>query len=187
MKKVPIKVQTPKLTLNSKILKAKEANILMTKILPKKLRKKKFKILFRANKDGFSGNMFHSKCDNRGATVTIIQSTTGNIFGGYTALPWTSNGSWAQDMKAFLFLLKSTTSNKPRMFPINAATNSVYHNASYGPTFGANHDLHICNNCNTANGSYTNLGGSYGTSVDKHILAGSRNFMVRDYEVWLVK
>merc|ERR1712083_168381 len=135
-----------------------------------------------------AGSQFHAKCNGKGETLTIIESTNGNIFGGYTALPWSSSGQWAVDNKAFLFLLKSTSSSKPRVFKVNNATNSVYHNGSYGPTFGANHDLHISNACNTNQTSYTNLGGSYiAAHSNKHVLAGSRNFMVKDYEVWQLK
>merc|ERR1712130_668685 len=100
-----------------------------------------------------------------------------------------STNQYCVDHKSFLFLLKSAQKGvKPQVFNLQNATNSVYHHSSYGPTWGSNHDLHICNNCNSANGSYTNLGGSFAnTAGSQHILAGSRNFMVKDYEVWLLK
>jgi len=185
----PLKVQTPKMLLASKILKNKESSILLNKILNKKLRRKKFKLLFRASKHGFAGTTFHSMCNGKGATLVIVASTTGNIFGGYTSMPWASTNQYCVDHKSFLFLLKSAQKGvKPQVFNLQNATNSVYHHSSYGPTWGSNHDLHICNNCNSANGSYTNLGGSFAnTAGSQHILAGSRNFMVKDYEVWLLK
>ena len=33
--------------------------------------------------------MFHAKCDKKFKTLTIVKSTNGNIFGGYTSADWT--------------------------------------------------------------------------------------------------
>ena len=62
--------------------------------------------------------------------------------------------------------------------------------SSYGPTFGGGHDLHLCDNCNTVNSSYTNLGHTYkppngityGTTEANNYLCGSYNFMVDEIE-----
>ena len=44
---------------------------------------------WRASQDGWAATTFHSLCDNKGPTVTIIR--VGNyIFGGYTSHSWTS-------------------------------------------------------------------------------------------------
>eukprot|EP01083_Nonionella_stella_P296481 1007224_1 len=183
-----LKIQTPKMTIASKILKSKE-NRYLTKILPKKLKNKKYKLLFRATKDGFSSSQFHAKCDNKGATLTIAQSTTNHVFGGYTSFPWSSSGSYKYDQNAFIFLLRSSRrkSGVPMKWAVTNANNAVQHNASYGPTFGGGHDFYLCNNCNSVNSSYTNLGNSYAAPKDQTLLAGSYNFMVKDYEVWQIK
>ena len=48
----------------------------------------KWRLLFRASRDGFAAEIFHSKCDAQGPTVTIVKS--GNyIFGGFTDVSWT--------------------------------------------------------------------------------------------------
>ena len=49
----------------------------------------KWRLLFRASRDGFAGETFHSKCDNKGPTVTIVKSGN-NIFGGFTEISWDS-------------------------------------------------------------------------------------------------
>ena len=46
-------------------------------------------LLFRASRDGFATQTFHSKCDNKGPTVTIVKSGA-NIFGGFTEISWKS-------------------------------------------------------------------------------------------------
>ena len=44
-------------------------------------------LCYRATRDGWSSYTFHSKCDNKGATVTIIRVGS-YIFGGYSDVPW---------------------------------------------------------------------------------------------------
>ena len=45
------------------------------------------KLLYRASRDGWAASNFHSCCDNKGPTVTVVKS--GNyIFGGYTEHHW---------------------------------------------------------------------------------------------------
>ena len=46
-----------------------------------------WRLLFRASRDGFAASAFHSKCDNKGPTVTVVKSGA-NIFGGFTEKPW---------------------------------------------------------------------------------------------------
>ena len=43
----------------------------------------KWRLLYQASRDGFAAAVFHSKCDNKGPTVTIV-----NIFGGFTEQSW---------------------------------------------------------------------------------------------------
>ena len=44
-------------------------------------------LCYRASSHGWSGWTFHSYCDNRGPTVTIIRAHS-YIFGGYTDQSW---------------------------------------------------------------------------------------------------
>ena len=48
-----------------------------------------WRLLFRASGDGFAASAFHSKCDNKGPTITVVKSGA-NIFGGFTEKPWTN-------------------------------------------------------------------------------------------------
>ena len=48
-------------------------------------------LLYRASRDGWNSNHFHSKCDNKGPTLTVIKCTGGYVFGGYANAAWTSN------------------------------------------------------------------------------------------------
>ena len=39
------------------------------------------KRICRGSRDGFAAHQFHAKCDGKGPTLIVIQSTVGNIFG----------------------------------------------------------------------------------------------------------
>ena len=68
--------------------------------------KKEFTLIYKASRDGYLCNDFHSKCDKEGPTVTIIQSNIGYKFGGYTSIDWDiSVNSYKKDELAFLFSL----------------------------------------------------------------------------------
>ena len=45
---------------------------------------------WHANTDGWASTTFHSNCDGKGPTVTIIQ-VNDYIFGGYTDVSWNSS------------------------------------------------------------------------------------------------
>ena len=50
-----------------------------------------YALVYRASRNGWAAANFHSFCDNKGPTVTVVKS--GNyIFGGYTDESWESNG-----------------------------------------------------------------------------------------------
>ena len=44
-------------------------------------------LCYRASSDGWSAHTFHSRCDGKTNTVTIIK-TGQYVFGGYTDIPW---------------------------------------------------------------------------------------------------
>ena len=47
-----------------------------------------WRLLFRASRDGFTSSAFHSTCDNKGPTITVVKSGA-SIFGGFTENAWT--------------------------------------------------------------------------------------------------
>ena len=53
------------------------------------MKRRRLRLLYRASRDGFAAECFHSRCDNNGPTVTIVKSGE-YIFGGFTEKSWTS-------------------------------------------------------------------------------------------------
>jgi len=121
---------------------------------------KKGILLYRATRDGFTGQAFHSKCDGKVNTITIIKSHLNYVFGGYASSAWNSSDNCINDPNAFLFSLRRAGVSFKDKFTVKRAEHAVYGNSRYGPTFGI-HDIHICNHSNTKIGSNSNFGDLY--------------------------
>mmetsp|Transcript_4429 Transcript_4429/g.7734 ORF Transcript_4429/g.7734 Transcript_4429/m.7734 type:complete len:613 (-) Transcript_4429:273-2111(-) len=104
-----------------------------------------FTLCYRASRDGWKPTNFHSCCANRGATVTVIRSVGGYIFGGFTDIPWsgirTTKGDWKHSSKTFLFALKGWGGVGPKKIPQISYTHkgTVWHNSEFGPAFGTDY------------------------------------------------
>jgi hypothetical protein len=48
-------------------------------------------LIFRGSRDGFKSSTFHQICDEKGASLIIIKSEMGEVFGGYTDIPLTKS------------------------------------------------------------------------------------------------
>ena len=47
------------------------------------------RLLYRATRDGWSASDFHTRCDGRGPTITLVRCDhSGSTFGGFCSLPW---------------------------------------------------------------------------------------------------
>mmetsp|Transcript_10923 Transcript_10923/g.22865 ORF Transcript_10923/g.22865 Transcript_10923/m.22865 type:complete len:591 (-) Transcript_10923:380-2152(-) len=149
----------------------------------------KMKLLYRASCDGWSASCFHAKCNNQGATLTVVQSTGGYVFGGYADESWSSSGGYKASPKAFLFVLRTHSG----LGPIKMRQNGSYpgkamrDKSSCGPIFGGGHDLLIPNNANS-NG-YTIVGHTYQCPPGqdgKTFITGSDRFQASEVEVFSV-
>ena len=167
------------INIDSHILKIYEIN-LIEKGVQKNLKKKiiKYTLLFRASKEGYRVSNFHSKCDGKTNTVTLVETMTGRRFGGFTDAQWDQSGNYKTGSNGFIFSLDNN-----EIYYNKNSNNNIYCHSSYGPTFGG-HDFYICDSCNSSNNSYDGSGCSYETNGKKYALAGSNNILVRDYEVF---
>jgi hypothetical protein len=149
-------------------------------------------LLYRGSRDGFRASNFHDKCDGRLNTVTVIETTKGYIFGGFTPLAWDSSNSGKPDNsgKSFLFTIKNPRGNQIRKFGLKSSSSAaIGYISSYGPIFCSNHDNCVYDACNTSTNNSTNLGGSYtnDTGIDgKKVLTGEYRFIVKEIEVFTI-
>ena len=89
---------------DSTILSTEHKQVLVNDWLKEKLKsgQSDFVLIYRASRDGWASSNFHTHCDNKGPTVTVVKS--GNyIFGGYTEQSWSSS-SYNTVAQCFLYL-----------------------------------------------------------------------------------
>ena len=127
-------------------------------------------------------------CNNKGPTLTLIRTTGGHIFGGFTTTSWDSSNAYKNDTHSFLFSV-----DKQKKFPIvKSFTSAIHCNSSYGPTFGNGHTIHVTDNSNSNTSSYVRKGYEYnipaGANGNHSILTdGNYNFQTTEVEVYLVQ
>jgi len=143
-------------------------------------------LLYRASTDGFSSGSFHSKCDGKSKTLTIIKSENGNIFGGYTNAAWDFSSGYKSDSWSVLFSLINQNGIPVVLTKYHNSAISICCHASYGPTFGLGHDFMISSDSHVNSNSYSNLGHTYTASgiAYQNLLAGSYQFKVQEIEVY---
>ncbi len=151
-------------------------------------------LLYRASRDGFTASEFHTKCDGKANTVTIIKKNSNYVFGGYTTAKWgANNNSWILDSSAFLFSLRRNGTSNNHKLQIIRAEYAIYGGLGYGPLFGGGNDIRIVNRSDIHGGSFSDLGHSYqcptgytyGNKNTKCFLAGTDNgWLTTEIEVY---
>jgi hypothetical protein len=153
------------------------------------LKSKQWRLLYRGSDHGFGGSDFHAKCDGISNTVTIILTTEGFIFGGFTPLAWDSSNQWKPDTsgQSFVFSVKNPHNRDFGRLGLKNPQYAIYCYAPYGPTFGSGHTIHVANCCNANTGSYTRLGYGYvnNTGINEYqVFTGAQSFTVKEIEVF---
>jgi hypothetical protein len=161
-------------------------------------RGKRFSLLWRGSRDGFRARDFHGRCDGHANTLTFIEDTWGNIFGGFTPLAWESREydrtvGGANCLKAdpslgsFLFTLKNPHKVPARKFALKAdeQEEAIRCDASWGPHF---YDIGVSDLCNATTKSFTSdFGLSYANDTGlegETFFTGSQSFTVKEIEVF---
>ena len=131
---------------NEKALIYKEIENKMNK------RIKEIKKLYQATIDGGDPINFHSKCDNIPNTLVFVKSEGNRRFGGFTPIPWKSNGECLKDNenKTFVFSL-----DNKKIYYLKSGFSAVCHRKESGPCFGGGLDIGIEGNPIKENKLYT--------------------------------
>lgn len=147
-------------------------------------------LIYRASRDGFQASSFHIKANGISNTVTFIKSTSNYVFGGYTAASWDSTNSYKIDTSAYIFTMRRAGLSSFQIYSLRYSSSqnyAIYCGASYGPTFGGGHDIHVCDRSNAVYGSYTNTP-SYYNGPSTSYLAGvsNANWLTSEIEVFRI-
>jgi hypothetical protein len=173
----------------STILK-NEHMLLFQKWIPKKFTK--LEPLYRGSRDEFTAASFHKKCDNMGATITVIVSQKyGKTFGGYTEVVWDSVSFDKSDPNSFLFSLSTGEKLKHK----KSACGGIICHADSLCVFGAGTgcDIQIYDMSNMHSWNKASIGhcfclpqGYSDLHQARNYLAGEECFKVQEIEVFQV-
>jgi hypothetical protein len=152
-----------------------------------------WELIYRGTTHGFRSKDFHSRCDGVRNVLIIIQTSDSYVFGGYTEVAFDKSNSFKRDSKAFIFSFVNKA-NRPIKF-YGKHENVIYCRYDLGPTFGEfEFDFKILDNSNLHEGSFTRLGVWYKYQFKESykyewetFLAGSKNFRVREIEIYKKK
>lgn len=148
----------------------------------------KYTLLYRASRDGDSAQDFHNKCDDKYPTVTLVATTDGWKFGGYTDRGWESNSYddfdsiYRESKGAFLFSL-----NLQKKYPRKGDGLDICCSAIRGPTFGYGHDFSVLNKCLSSESTCFSPESYGGMHINNEFNGGKKRFMAREVEVYLVE
>lgn len=157
------------------------------------LRLRRWTLLWRGSRDGFTARDFHGRCDGHPNTVTFILDKRGNIFGGYTPIAWESRTQDVYkadpDRRSFIFTVKNPSNASPKKFSLrpDKSKSAIACEYSWGPTFGEG-DIFVASNGDASESSYARYFGDVYQNDTKRsgvdFLTGSEKFTVADIEVF---
>ena len=108
----------------------------------------RYELIFKMTKNGNRPIDFHNNCDDKGPTLTLIETKNNNIFGGFTPLSWNSKENNCYDKSKRTFLFSLNLMKKYDMF--NRDKKAILCHWQYGPTFG-NSSQDEFSKCNCGN------------------------------------
>ena len=181
--------------LDSLIIKTKDNFDFVEKILKENIvnKKIKYKLLYRATKDGDDCNIFHQKCDNNPQILVLFKTTKGIILGGYTEIGYKGSGDEKIDNKAFFF-----SCDRKKIYKVKQNKTAIFdairdpHNNRYGPKFGTSWNyLPIINvgwnmlsfQCSTTDIKYSTF---EGLNSDYEVTNGEQYFYLQEIEVYKI-
>jgi hypothetical protein len=152
---------------------------------------KRFTLLWRGSRDGFTVRQFHRRCDGRINTLTLIADTDGNVLDGFTPVKWENGGGYKGDHsgRSFLYTPRNPHDLPPRKFALKAEKKqwAIDCDSACCAVFGCS-CICVFNNCNRNTNSHTKYFGDEYDSVsggrEGDFLTGAENFTVKEIEVF---
>ena len=122
-----------KYQIDSKIIYNQDAIFISDRLTDKEYSDRKviFNLIYRASRDGANAQSYHSRCDEKINTVTVVQTVKGSKFGGYTETQIQDGNIGYKDPNSFIFSL-----NKMKIYEnLNKDNNVIRHYRDNGPYF----------------------------------------------------
>ena len=167
----------------SKIVTGEEEINFVKKIF----KNKKFNLLYRATIDGDAFTTFHSKCDDKGTTLSLFKTDKNRKWGAYSEYPWnSSNGCdpYKNNSNSKYFLIN--ISDKKKYLPKKNHTrfNGGHSNVWFCDTMGISSNSILSIDGGTENKGINSL---YENYVKEYEITGGNKFTCVELEVYQVE
>ena len=172
--------QMDSLAQESKIIEKMEQEILIGDAISNSP-DKKYRLIYRASRDGDSANKFHYLCDKYSNLIILIETQKGLKFGGYTSSKFRSSSHLKFDNNAFLFSL-----DQMKVFNILPGHYAIYCYDNTGPCFSKG-SLYVPNSFFSKYGKTRIAGGPFQFRKDYELNNGKEKFLIKELEVFQVK
>ncbi|KAL3780352.1 hypothetical protein HJC23_008124 [Cyclotella cryptica] len=144
-----------------------------------------FNLIYRGSSDGMTPQEFHAKCNDKGPTITIIETTEGHVVGGSSNVSWASCGGYCEASEAFLFALAQNWNSSSCKMKVTVPATAVYFHPIFGPVFGNGNDLKV-----RGGSVYTYTDQGSPQSYERHSLwplkPGQEPYTIKDIEVFQI-
>ena len=164
----------------SDIIKTLEEEVLITDAISNNSQKK-YRLIYKASKDGDSANQFHNRCDKYSNLIILIKTNKGKRFGGYTSNKFRITSHLKFDNDAFLFSL-----DLMKVFKILQGNYAIYCYENTGPCFTKG-SLYVPNSFFTKYGKTSIAGGPFQFKKNYELNNGKEKFLIEELEVFQVK
>ena len=139
--------------------------------------------LFDSSLHGDTAFQFHSKCDYKYNTISIIETNAGHRFGGYTSECFESPEEYfdKKDNLSFVFSL-----DKMRIYDVNKGKYAISCDKNYGPYF---RDDHICivDEFFSKESGTCIKGKGFNTTKNYELNSGKKYFTIKRLQVFQIK
>ena len=139
--------------------------------------------LFDSSANGDRASEFHSKCDYKYNTISLIETTNGHRFGGYTSECFESPNDYfdKKDNLSFVFSL-----DKMRIYDVIKGKYAISCDKNYGPYF---RDDHICivDEFLTKESGTCIKGKGFNTTKNYELNSGKKYFIIKRLQVFQIK
>ena len=170
------------LGIHSGIIKSKKEVQTISKWLSKE-KAIKLQLKYKGSENNYKSDLFHIKCDDIVPTLSLIETSNGNRFGGFTNQTWKGGFEFKRDKSAFIFSL-----DKLEKYPIknDHIGEAILCKTNYLICFGKG-DILIFDNANKMLNK-SSFPYSYGNSnIKKYSLNnGESRFIVKEIEIYHV-
>ena len=140
-------------------------------------------ILFDSSFNGDSAYEFHKRCDLKYNTISIIETTSGHRFGGYTSECFESPNEYfdKKDNLSFVFSL-----DKMKIYDVIKGKYAISCDKNYGPYF---RDDHICivDEFLTKESGTCIKGKGFNTTKNYELNSGKKYFTIKRLQVFQIK